>query len=224
MSLLQALSSLPIDLGQGQFKHTTKAKLIAWTNVPAASAGATALDVGCGDGYWSEKLHTKGYAVTGIDIPREYPNIDAETPYPGTVFMDAGEKLAFPDASFDLVWSTEVIEHVTNFRTMLSEIERALKPGGRAVITTPNSFFWLHYLLKLFGLRNEDWQNAGHVNFFSLKDVKSFFPEVKIYGYFPYIVLKLRISRGISLLSPSFVIIYNKPASHAGAVLPRQPE
>lgn len=211
MSLLRVLSYLPIDLGQGQFKHTTKAKRIAWAHVPSAAQGASALDIGCGDGYWSEKLKTKGYAVTGVDIPREYPNVDADAPYPETVHMDAGARFPFPDASFDLVWSTEVIEHVVNHTNMLSEIERVLKPGGRAILTTPNSFFWLHYLLKLFGLENKDWQNEGHVHFFSLADAKGFLPGAKVYGYFPYVVLKMRISWGISLLSPSLVVIYDKP-------------
>jgi ubiquinone/menaquinone biosynthesis C-methylase UbiE len=209
-SFVRILSYLPIDLGQGQFKHKTKAKSIAWKNVPVALPGAKALDIGCGDGHWSEKIKTKGYTVTSVDIPREYPNEDWDAPYSNTLYADAGKELPFPDASFELVWSSEVIEHVTNFRTMLSEIERVLKPGGWAIITTPNSFFWLHHLLALVGLRNEDWQNSGHVNFFSYDDVKGFFPHTTVYGYFPYTVVKWCISYGIRLLSPSFVILYQK--------------
>lgn len=212
MSLLQLLSYLPIDLGQGQYKHTTKAKQIAWENVPSAQGGARALDIGCGDGYWSERLKEKGYSVTSIDIPNDhYPNVDADAPYDHMTVMNANQKLLLPDASFDLVWSTEVIEHLAGYRTTLAEIERLLKPGGRAVLTTPNSYFWLHYVFKLFGMQNKDWQNAGHVNFFSLKDAKKFFPDAIVYGYFSYFpLLKYRISRGIPLLSPSLIIVYQK--------------
>lgn len=218
MSFIGLLSALPVDLGQGRLKHSTMAKQIAWVAVPEARTGGTALDIGCGDGYWSDRLKSKHYTVTSIDIPREYPNEDWDAPYPETKYIDAGKKLPFQDNTFDLVWSTEVIEHVQDFRTMLSEIDRTLAPGGQAVVTTPNSFFWLHYVLALFGMKNEDWQNTGHVHFFSRADVGTFFPGAVIYGYFPYTLIKLRISKGTGLLSPSFVILYRKPNLAPGSV------
>lgn len=43
-----------------------------------------------------------------------------------------------PDDSFDVVISFQVIEHIQNDRQFLAEIHRVLKPGGKAIITTPN--------------------------------------------------------------------------------------
>ena len=48
------------------------------------------------------------------------------------------QPLPYADESFDLITITEIIEHVQNFRAVLKEIHRCLKPGGGVVITTPN--------------------------------------------------------------------------------------
>lgn len=210
MLFIQILAKLPIDLGQGRFRYSTKAKLIAFEYTSKNITGCTALDVGCGDGYWSEKLKNVGYKTTSIDIGRVYPNVDWDTPYKNTVFTDLNKKLRFRDASFDLVWYSEVIEHLENPPKTINEIKRVLKPGGRYIITTPNSFFWLYYFLKLFGFSHKDWQNEGHKHFFHIEDIKKFFPEAKICGYFPYMLLKFKIKRFVSILSPNFVIVGEK--------------
>jgi len=210
LHIIKLLAKAPIDLGQGCFKHKTKAKLIAFSCVPACSSECKALDLGCGDGYWSEKLKAKGYEVVSVDQEREYPNVDSDHSYNPMVPADINKKLPFPDNSFDLVWCSEVIEHLKEHRLAIAEIRRVLKPGGTHILTTPNSYFWLYYFLKLFGLSHKDWQNEGHKNFFHVNDIKKLFPSAKIYGYFPYVILKFKIKRFINLLSPSFVIVGRK--------------
>jgi ubiquinone/menaquinone biosynthesis C-methylase UbiE len=46
--------------------------------------------------------------------------------------------LPFADNSFDVVWASEVIEHIGDTARWLSEIRRVLAPGGRLLITTPS--------------------------------------------------------------------------------------
>lgn len=48
------------------------------------------------------------------------------------------DQLPYPDASFDLVTCTEVIEHLQSHRTALREIARVLRAGGLCVLSTPN--------------------------------------------------------------------------------------
>jgi SAM-dependent methyltransferase len=81
------------------------------------------------------------------------------------------QPLPYPDESFDLVTCSEVLEHVENFRAVLREIRRVLKPGGLMVITTPNVLNMksrLRYLVtgfaSLFGplpVKNQDRFNTG---------------------------------------------------------------
>ncbi len=209
-TVVDALSKLPIDLGQGSFKHTTKAKEIAFAAVPKDGSGKKALDVGCGDGYWSEKMIGLGYATTSVDEERTYPNVDSDHRYERMLPVDLNKALPYEDNSFDVVWCSEVIEHLTEYKLAIKEMKRVTKPGGVYIITTPNSFFWLHYLLLLFGLENKDWQNSGHVNFFHTRDIKTLFPGDRISGYFPYFVIKCEIRNFVSLLSPNFVIVGQK--------------
>lgn len=82
--------------------------------------------------------------------------------------------LPYQDASFDLVTCSEVLEHVENYRAVLREIRRVLKPGGLMVVTTPNVLNMksrLRYLVcgftNLFGplpVKNQDrFQTSGHI-------------------------------------------------------------
>jgi ubiquinone/menaquinone biosynthesis C-methylase UbiE len=48
------------------------------------------------------------------------------------------EPLPYPDVSFDVVTATEVIEHLEDFRRVVREIHRVLKPGGVCILSTPN--------------------------------------------------------------------------------------
>ena len=210
MFFIKLFSKLPIDLGQGEYKHETKGKLIAFSRIPKPQHKAMALDLGCGDGYWSKKMKQLGYNVTSIDQERTYPNVDSSHRYKNMTPADLNRALPYEDNSFDLVWCAEVIEHLSNYKQTIQEIERILKPNGTYIITTPNSFFWLHYLLKILGISNKDWQNKGHVNFFHLNDIKRIFPKAQVFGYFPYTFIKFTIKSGIGLLSPTFVIAGKK--------------
>lgn len=201
--ILNLIKRLPIDLGQGYYRHTTKAKLMAF-----AAAGKPhdrsnqALDFGCGDGYWSNQLKSRGWKVTSTD--------GYDFRYPGTIEVDAEQPLPFADNSFDLIWSVEVIEHVRNVKPLVQEFRRILRPGGKIIITTPNSAFWLYALLNVFGITPAQVQNPDHKQFFDLRAIHQLFPGAKVMGFFPYAILKIPIRQGIALLSPTFVIISPK--------------
>ncbi|TSC72469.1 MAG: hypothetical protein G01um101438_553 [Parcubacteria group bacterium Gr01-1014_38] len=206
MRFQDLVKHLPVDLGQGTYRHTTKAKLIAY-RLAGTGNGKRALDLGCGDGFWSAKLRERGWDVTAANYQ--------DTRCPGVMEVNVELPLPFPSNSFDLVWMVEVLEHVQNIPNCTREVRRVLRPNGRIILTTPNSAFWLYRVLQLFGITPAQIQNPDHKQFFSLRDIRALFPEADIYGFFPYAVLKFTIRRGIGRLSPTFVVIDRAPRAAA---------
>lgn len=194
------LKRIPLDLGQGKLRTTTKGKLIAMDYV-LPGHGKRALDIVCREGDQSKWLESKGCPVTSVDIEKVYDKAE---------IVDANEPLPFADASFDLVWCSKVIEHLAGPKIFLREVDRVQIAGGRLALTTPNSSFWLYPMLRIFGLRPADVQHPGHRHFFSFTDMRELFPDVGIEGFFPYQILRCKISRCVGLLSPTFVVCKDK--------------
>src|SRR4051794_8612369 len=96
------------------------------------------LEIGAGTGWQSKALSDAGYRVQAIDLPadieisnharsREWPIRDYD-----------GAHLPFPDRSFDIVYSSNVLEHVVELGTLTAEMKRVLRPGGVALHLVPN--------------------------------------------------------------------------------------
>ena len=94
------------------------------------------LENGCGVGMYVEKLTPHAGTVIGLEYDFER-TVEAHANSPHIVNA-AGEGLPFPAASFDLILSHEVIEHVQDDAAAVAEMVRVLCPGGRAVIFCPN--------------------------------------------------------------------------------------
>lgn len=93
------------------------------------------LDLGCGNGDSSKKLHDLGFKVTAadMDVKRfEFKDIISFKE------CNLNSKLPFSDNSFDYIIFLEVIEHIYNPQFVISEISRVLKENGRLIISTPN--------------------------------------------------------------------------------------
>ena len=101
--------------------------------------GDRALDLGCGAGDFTAALARAGADTVGADVA-EAALVRARSRHPGVEFrlVPFDGPLPFEDGSFDLVWASEVIEHVADTARWLSEVRRVLAPGGRLLLTTPS--------------------------------------------------------------------------------------
>ena len=101
-------------------------------------SGLAALDLGCGTGRHTTLLVEGGAMVTAVDFSagmmetaRRKPGADRVR----FVVHDMHEPLPFPDASFDLVVSGLVLEHLRDLDAFFGEARRVLRRGGRAIFT-----------------------------------------------------------------------------------------
>jgi 2-polyprenyl-6-hydroxyphenyl methylase/3-demethylubiquinone-9 3-methyltransferase len=117
--------------------------------------GKKTLDVGCGGGILAEEFARLGCDVTGID-PSE-KSIEAARSHArqeGLAIdyrIGTGEALPFPDASFELAYCCDVLEHVDDVNRVVAEISRILQPGGIFFYDTINRTFRSKLvMIKLF--------------------------------------------------------------------------
>ncbi len=132
---------------------------------------ARVLDLGCGNGSVIAALAQPGWSVTALDCSRDAIAI-ARPAHPDIDFRiaDVTEPLDLAPAGFDAVLSAEVIEHILNPRGLLRNAHRALREGGRLVLTTPYHGYWKNLALAAAGRLDAHWNplwDAGHIKFFS---------------------------------------------------------
>jgi SAM-dependent methyltransferase len=110
----------------------------------AVDLPAPVLDVGCGDGHFSQM--TFGERIrAGID-PWWNPLQKAHDSGMYEVLAQAmGDRLPFADATFASAFSNSVLEHIPDIQPVLNEVNRVLKEDGRFLITLPSHYFteWL---------------------------------------------------------------------------------
>lgn len=116
------------------------------------------LDLGCGEGHFAEVLVRADAGVVACDVAEEplrraranHPDLDLR-------LVEPDGPLPFADASFDIVWAGETIEHVLDTSHWLSEVRRVLPSGGLILLSTPD-----HGLLSRLHLALSERAFASH--------------------------------------------------------------
>jgi 2-polyprenyl-3-methyl-5-hydroxy-6-metoxy-1,4-benzoquinol methylase len=105
--------------------------------------GKEALDVGCGLGYFSRRLKERGAAVIGCDIGEKLLEQTRRLAGCPCEWADALElENTFGSQRFDVVVSSECIEHTPDPRLALRQMAAVLRPAGLLAVSTPN-VVWL---------------------------------------------------------------------------------
>ena len=131
-------------------------------------------DLGCGNGHIAGRLDLHGYDVTGIDASSSGIRI-ARRAYPSATFIEARidrelENLGLP--TFDLVISSDVIEHLYRPSDLVEAAFSRLKPGGHLLLGTPYHGYLKNLALAVTGRLDSHFSvlhDGGHIKFFSVK-------------------------------------------------------
>jgi 2-polyprenyl-3-methyl-5-hydroxy-6-metoxy-1,4-benzoquinol methylase len=145
--------------------------------------GARVLDVGCGNGYTAGQFLRQGCQVVGIDLSPSGVSLAAAR-YPEARFeclpADAQILRNLGTDPFDIVVSTEVIEHLYAPRLYMRGCYQALKPGGRLICSTPYHGYLKNLLLALVGRTiahaNPLW-DGGHIKLWDRRTLSQLFLE-----------------------------------------------
>lgn len=146
------------------------------------------LDLGCGAGTPSRHVMADPtrYQVVGADLSRAALDAYTLSTQRPAVQLDA-QKLPFADASFDVVVSDDVIEHLVDTDEYAKEIKRVLEPGGWLFLSTPNLGAWFNRLSLLMGIQPAFTEVSfekvfgrpgsdivGHLRVFTARSIKEF--------------------------------------------------
>jgi SAM-dependent methyltransferase len=112
----------------GAFVHELAGGALEWL---AAQPGEGILDLGCGDGQLTARIIAAGLDVRGADASAAM--VAAARARGITADEAPAEKLPYPDASFNAVFSNAALHWVRGQDEMMAEVHRVLKPGGRFV-------------------------------------------------------------------------------------------
>ena len=143
------------------------------------AAGARVLDIGCGTGYGTSELARSALSAVGIDIALEAVAYGrAHYGQPNLSFLAASATvLPFADSTFDVVTAFEVIEHLSEWRGLLAEARRALRPEGVFLVSTPNRLYYTES-------RGTEGPNPFHTHEFEFAEFQTalaeFFPTVTV--------------------------------------------
>jgi SAM-dependent methyltransferase len=102
---------------------------------------ARVLEDGCGVGVYLRALRAFTPHVHGLDIEADRVAEAAARVPDAHLIIAAAEALPYPEGSFDLVLSHEVLEHVADDRQAMREMARVLRPGGRLIVFCPNRLY-----------------------------------------------------------------------------------
>jgi SAM-dependent methyltransferase len=154
--------------------------------------GDRALDLGAGAGEFTAEMAGAGAAAIGAEVA-EAAVARAQRSHPKLEFrlVPIDGPLPFDDNEFDLVWASEVIEHIADTGAWLSDVRRVLRPRGRLLITTPS-----HGRLRvaLVGIERFSEPLGDHLHLYTRRSLSTLLTE------FGFGLVEVRLVAGPPLL------------------------
>lgn len=108
------------------------------------------LEIGAGTGWQARALSDAGYKVEAIDLPSDSPISGHARNRHWPIRDYDGVHIPYPDNSFDIIYSSNVLEHVERLDALTEEMKRVLRPGGLALHLLPNPQWRILSLLTYY--------------------------------------------------------------------------
>lgn len=148
----------------------------AFINIVKSLEGVDRIcDLGCGNGYMPGRLADLGYNVTGVDASESGIAI-ARANFLRSTFVHATIDSSLRDRTgleaFDLVVSSDVVEHLYRPADLIEAAASLVKPNGRILIGTPYHGYLKNLVLSVTGKMDSHFgvhDVGGHIKFFSVK-------------------------------------------------------
>jgi SAM-dependent methyltransferase len=154
--------------------------------------GDRVLDLGAGAGEFTAAAAAAGTEVIAVEVA-EAALARARRAHPALAFqlVPIDGPLPFDDGRFDVVWASEVIEHIADTGVWLSEVRRVLTPGGRLLLTTPS-----HGRLRvaLGGIERYSEPLGDHLHLYTRRSLRTLLSEFGFGG------VEIRLAGGPPLL------------------------
>ena len=131
---------------------------------------AAILEVGCGDGSFTRNLAEHSSRVTAVDISASQIERNARA-HPEIQFLqhDVAQPFPFANGAFDVIWCSEVLEHLFDPGFAVREMQRVVAPGGRLLVTVPYHGVFKDVLIALFKWDEHFSPTNPHIRFFTRK-------------------------------------------------------
>ncbi len=157
------------------------------------------LDVGCGNGSFTNFIAQQGYEVVGVEESKSGIKFASENFHDCQFIQGSVYNLPYKELEnkFDVVISIEVIEHLFYPKELVRAVKKVLEPNGSLIITTPYHGYLKNLTLAIMGKMDKHFTalwDGGHIKFFSVKTLTTLLESenytdinFKFAGRYPYL-------------------------------------
>ena len=148
---------MTVSVGWSAGTSNVKIAALRW------AIGQTALDLGCGRGWYASILADHGFRVVGMDQANQVADSRVEI-----LVGDINPPLPFADGEFNTVLMFDILEHLAEEKGMMAEVARVCAKGGRVILSVPNAD---DGFLPVYGLTYLHRIDRTHVREYTLADL-----------------------------------------------------